>query len=293
MPMPQATTPIRVVDLAPEHEPLYFVCLEDWPGADMAEAGDHKARWYRRARPLGLRVKLALDGDGTVAGMIQYLPIEHAPALGHDLHFILCVWVHGHPEGRGDRRGHGLGSALLEAAEADARALGSKGMAAWGLALPIWMRASWFRHHGYRKADRRGLSALVWKPFSPDAVAPRWLAETGKRPDPRPGKVAVTACLSGWCPAQNLAFERARRGGGPARGEGRGAPGRHQRPRHPGSLGSVRRALRRRPAGPDRAAAVAAEAGAPDREARGAPAHQLRSAFRVWMATGSDEPCRS
>jgi GNAT superfamily N-acetyltransferase len=215
MPAPHAKTPIRVVGLAPEHEPLYFVCLEDWPGSDLADAGDHKARWYQRARHLGLRVKLALDADGAVGGMIQYLPIEHAPALGHDLHFILCVWVHGHRQGRGDRRGHGLGTALLEAAEADARALGSKGMAAWGLALPIWMRASWFRRHGYRKAERRGLSALVWKPFSPDAVAPRWLLETGRRPDPAPGKVAVTGCLSGWCPAQNLAFERARRAAAP------------------------------------------------------------------------------
>ena len=207
--------PIRVVDLTPPLEPLYFVCLEDWPGADLADAGDHKARWYQRARQQGLRVKLALDADGTPAGMIQYLPIEHAPAVGHDLHFILCIWVHGHREGRGDRRGHGLGTALLEAAETDARALGSKGMVAWGLALPVWMRASWFRRHGYRKADRRGLSALVWKPFVPDAVAPRWLPATDRRPEPAPGKVAITACLSGWCPAQNLAFERACRAAAP------------------------------------------------------------------------------
>ena len=156
-------------------------------------------------------MKLALDGDGEVGGMIQYLPIEHAPAMGRDLHFILCIWVHGHREGRGDRRGHGLGTALLEAAEADARALGSKGMAAWGMALPVWMRASWFRHHGYRTADRQGLSSLVWKPFTPGAVAPRWLPVSGRRPEPVPGKVVVTACLTGWCPAQNLAYERARR----------------------------------------------------------------------------------
>ncbi len=37
---------IRVVDLPPEREAPYFVCLEDWPGADLAHAGDHKARWY-------------------------------------------------------------------------------------------------------------------------------------------------------------------------------------------------------------------------------------------------------
>jgi N-acetylglutamate synthase-like GNAT family acetyltransferase len=211
MSLARSTTSIRVVDLAPEQEALYFVCLEDWPGAEIADAGDHKARWYQWARQHGLRVKLAIDADGEVGGMIQYLPIEHAPAVGKDLHFILCVWVHAHRQGRGDRRGHGLGTALLEAAETDARALGSKGMAAWGLSLPIWMRAAWFRRHGYRRADRRELAALVWKPFSADAVAPRWLEETDRRPDLVPGKVTVTGCLSGWCPAQNLAFERARR----------------------------------------------------------------------------------
>jgi GNAT superfamily N-acetyltransferase len=204
-------TEIRVVDLGPEHEALYRVCLEDWPGADIAEAGDHKARWHERMRGRGLRVKLALDAEGQVGGMIQVVPIEHAPAAGEGLEFILCIWVHGHPQGRGRFQGRGMGTALLEAAEADARARGVRGMAAWGLALPFWMRASWFRRHGYRRAERRGLMSLVWKPFAADARPPRWLPETGKQPEPVPGKVVVTGCVSGWCPAQNLAFERARR----------------------------------------------------------------------------------
>ena len=36
----------------------------------------------------------------------------------------------------------GMGKALLAAAEEDARALGTKGMAAWGVWLPSWMKAS-------------------------------------------------------------------------------------------------------------------------------------------------------
>ena len=201
---------MRIVDLARQHEALYFGCLEDWSD-EMREAGDHKARWYARMRDRGLRVKLALDDAGVAGGMIQYLPIELTDAVGRDLHMILCVWVHGYRQGRGDFQHRGMGTALLEAAEADARALGSKGMAAWGLALPIWMRASWFKRHGYRKADRRGLATLVWKPFCSDAAAPRWLPCTGKTPDTVPGKVVVTGCLNGWCPGQNLAFERARK----------------------------------------------------------------------------------
>jgi GNAT superfamily N-acetyltransferase len=206
---------IRVVDLGPEHEASYFVCLEDWPGSELGGAGDHKARWYARMREQGLRVKLALDANGTVGGMIQYVPIDHAPALGRGLEFVLCIWVHGYDRGRGDFRGMGMGTALLAAAEADAKARGVKGMAAWGLALPFWMRASWFRRHGYRRADRRGLSVLVWKPLADDAEAPRWLPATGRRPEPVAGKVMVTGCVNGWCPAQNLAFERARRAAAP------------------------------------------------------------------------------
>lgn len=207
--------PVRVVDLSPEQEPLYLVCLEDWPGSGLAEAGDHKAGWFRRMSRLGLRVKLALDEDGRVGGMIHYLPIERSPAVGRGLEFILCVWVHGHAQGRGNFQGRGMGTALLAAAEADARARGVKGMAAWGLVLPFWMRASWFRRHGYRRADRRGMAALVWKPFVGDAEAPRWPDVTGRRPEPAAGKVVVTGCVNGWCPAQNLAFERARRAAAP------------------------------------------------------------------------------
>jgi GNAT superfamily N-acetyltransferase len=202
---------VQVVDLTPERIPLYLVCLEDWPGADLAGAGDHKARWFERLRGRGLRVKLALDAGGRVGGMIQSVPIEHSPAVGRDLEFILCVWVHGHAQGRGNFQGHGMGEALLQALEADARARGVKGLAAWGLAIPVWMRASWFRRHGYRRADRRGLASLVWKALSPGAEPPRWPTATGKRPVPPPGKVLVTGCVNGWCPAQSLAFERARR----------------------------------------------------------------------------------
>jgi hypothetical protein len=128
---------------------------------------------------------------------------------------ILCIWVHGYARGRGDFQRRGLGTALLEAAEADARARGVSGMAAWGLALPFWMRASWFRRHGYRRADRRGIASLVWKPFVPGAERPCWPPVTGKRPQPIAGKVLVTGCVNGWCPAQNLAFERARRAAEP------------------------------------------------------------------------------
>jgi thiol-disulfide isomerase/thioredoxin len=103
-----------------------------------------------------------------------------------------------------------MGKALLQAAEEDVKTLGAKGMVAWGISLPWWMRASWFKKQGYKKADNQNMAVLLWKPFSADASPPKWIREK-KKPQKVPGEVTVTAFLNGWCPAQNMVFERAKR----------------------------------------------------------------------------------
>jgi GNAT superfamily N-acetyltransferase len=200
---------MKVIDLSDNYKQLYFECLEDW-SADIKEAGDHKAKWYEKMKDKGLRVKLALNDEGVAGGMIQYAPIEYSPAQGEHLYFVYCIWVHGHKQGRGNFQKQGMGKALLQAAEEDVRRLNAKGLVTWGLLLPFFMRASWFKKHGYRKTDRIGLMQLLWKPFSDDAKPPKWVRQR-KKPRPEAGQVTVTALLSGWCPAQNLACERAKR----------------------------------------------------------------------------------
>lgn len=200
---------MKIVDLTPGHHDIYFNCLSDW-SEEMLEAGQHKTCWYDKYKDKGLRVKLAVDEEGTVGGMIQYLPIEASTIEGKDLYFILCIWVHGYKEGRGNFQGKGMGQALLEAAEKDALEKGAKGMAAWGLWLPFWMKSSWFKKQGYIKADRDSMAQLVWKPFADDATPPRWIHQKKDVPT-TPGKVTVTAFINGWCPAQNMVYERAKR----------------------------------------------------------------------------------
>lgn len=200
---------MQVVDLCDDYVRTYLACLEEWSD-EMTEAGDHKSRWYESMKDRGLRVKLALDEERRAVGMIQYLPVEQSIAEGEGLYMVLCIWVHGYPQGVGDHQGHGIGSALLAAAEADAEQLGAKGLAAWGITLPFWMRSSWFKKHGYETADRSEGRELVWKRFSVDAEAPKWVTP-GSAPEPVDGQVTMTAYLSGWCPAMNLTYERSRR----------------------------------------------------------------------------------
>ena len=81
---------MKIIDLTPDHEQLFFVCLEDW-SEEMREAGDHKEHWFSLMKDRGLRVKLAEDDNGEIGGMIQYLPIELSPAEGNDLNLIHCI----------------------------------------------------------------------------------------------------------------------------------------------------------------------------------------------------------
>ena len=200
---------MKVIDLTEDYKQLYFVCLEDWC-EEMKEGGDHKELWYNKMKDNGLGVKLALDDNGKVGGMIQYIPIEHSFAEGKNLYFINCIWVHGYKKGRGNFQKKGMGKALLQAAEADVKAKGAKGMVAWGISLPFWMKASWFKKQGYTKVDKQESQVLLWKPFTNNAILPKWIKQK-KKPEMTPGKVTVTAFLNGWCPAQNIVFERAKR----------------------------------------------------------------------------------
>jgi GNAT superfamily N-acetyltransferase len=200
---------MKIIDLSPELEKLYFCCLEDW-SKDMAETGNHKECWYRTMKEKGARVKLAQADNGEIGGMIQYIPIEYSQFEGNNCYVVLCIWIHGHKQGRGNFQKKGMGKALLKAAEDDVKSLGSAGLATWGLILPFFMRASWFKKHGYKTVDKDGMARLLWKPFVENAVPPKFI-KLKKKPELVPGKVAITTFINGWCPGQNMAIERTKR----------------------------------------------------------------------------------
>lgn len=201
---------MKITDLTEDYESTYCVCFEDWSD-EMKEAGNHKQEWLQKMKKEGLGAKIAIDDDGQAVGMIQYMPIEHSVADGEDLYFIDCIWVHGYKEGLGNYQGQGIGEQLLIAAEEDVIQRGAKGMAAWGLGIPVWMRASYFKKRGYKKVDRDSIRTLLWKPFSEDAKKPKWIQQI-KSPQAQenPGKVTVTTFYDGRCPSQSIVLERAK-----------------------------------------------------------------------------------
>jgi N-acetylglutamate synthase-like GNAT family acetyltransferase len=200
---------MKVVDITPDTEHIYFCCLEEW-SEDMKEAGDQKQKWYNIMKEKGLRVKLVQDEDGIIAGMIQYVPIEYSTFTGKNLYVVLCIWVHGHKQGRGDYRKQGMGKALLKTAEEDVKQLGADGLVVWGLIIPVFMRASWFRKQGYKTIDKTGIMRMLWKPFNENAIPPKFM-KIIKKPSKGEGKVNVTLFRNGWCQTMNIACERVKR----------------------------------------------------------------------------------
>ncbi|MFX0070993.1 MAG: GNAT family N-acetyltransferase [Candidatus Hermodarchaeota archaeon] len=197
-----------VIDLNEKYKETYMVCLEEWSD-EMKEAGNHKNNWYQEMKNKGLGVKLAVENENVV-GMIQYIPIEYSFAEGQNLYIILCIWVHGYKEGVGNFQKRGIGKALLQAAEDDVKSRSAKGIVAWGLSLPFWMKAKWFKKQGYIKVDKQGMRSLLWKPFVDDAIPPKWFKQK-KTPEIMQGIVKISAFINGWCPGQNIVFERAKR----------------------------------------------------------------------------------
>jgi GNAT superfamily N-acetyltransferase len=200
---------MRITDITPETESQYFCCLEEWSD-DMKDAGNCKQRWYELMKDKGLKVKFALDDNDIIGGMIQYIPSEYSICEGINLYVVLCIWVHGHKQGRGDYRKRGMGTALLKAAEEDVRQMGAAGLVTWGLIIPVFMRASWFRKHGYKVVDKSGIMRLLWKPFNESAVPPKF-RKPEKRPEKEKDKVNITMFRNGWCQSVNITCERAKR----------------------------------------------------------------------------------
>jgi GNAT superfamily N-acetyltransferase len=194
---------MKICDVNPSTEERYFGCLytspEQWK--DWVVGIEGKREWYGAMKEKGIRAKLALDDQGEPRGMIQYGPSELNFINCKNMYFVHCIYI---PKIKGEAkfRKTGMGAALLEAAEQDARAKGADAMMAWGVSMPFWMKASYYKKRGYSRADKNGMAVLMWKPFTDKARKPSWDRPL-KFPELKPGKVRVSSFNCGWCTLQN------------------------------------------------------------------------------------------
>jgi hypothetical protein len=80
---------MKLIDIDKDTEGTFFRCLHDeTPQEPRVIALRH--RWYDRNKDKGLRAKVLLREDNKVAGLCQYIPIEHSHLLGEGLMAILC-----------------------------------------------------------------------------------------------------------------------------------------------------------------------------------------------------------
>jgi GNAT superfamily N-acetyltransferase len=191
----------------------YFVatCTHINESEEMDASGVRRLAWLRVMHERGSRVKVATFG-GRVAGFLHAMPIEISPwgPLGRDLLVIPCLVS--------VSKGHGVGQALLSAAEEEARRQGRKGIVTIGHYHDFWfMPAAFFEAKGFSKRGRvrKGYfgpetrTAMLWRVFDKRVEAPT-LLKRDYRFKPAPGKVVIDLFWNAFCQTSAIEAQRVR-----------------------------------------------------------------------------------
>lgn len=205
---------IEVRDMTPDDEPYVGTCSRVGQSDEIEECGRRRVQLLRRMYQYGLRVKVGLV-NGAEAGLLYTMPSQISPwgPVGEDLMVITCAYV----QTAWERIG--LGRALVETAEEEARRQSAKAIAAVAYyRQDRRISARFFEQLGYRAADRRpdpspshiGIQAVVWKPLDPSALPPR-LAKRNHQYRPTKGKVVVDLFHTDLCRISSIEAERVRK----------------------------------------------------------------------------------
>jgi len=196
---------IVVRDMTEEDMPFVGTCAHLGESQEIDSSSRRRLAWLRWAEGKGARVKVALV-DGTHSGFLHVMPVEICPCgpAGLGAMFIPCLEVLS-----GSRR-EGIGRALVAAAVREAIAQEADGIATVAYLHDGWfMPARFFEACGFSICERRGTTALMWRPLVPDAVPPR-LVETYHEHRVRPGKVLVQLYWNRFCQTSDIEAQRVR-----------------------------------------------------------------------------------
>jgi predicted N-acetyltransferase YhbS len=183
---------LKIVDLTPYTiDDSISLCIGSKPGFEQAR--EEKRRWLEERLPNRVGVKLAYQ-DGSLAGMIEYSPIEDTPfpVDGKNLLHIHCVWVL--PNFQKMR----IGNELVKAVVNEARIRGRRGVSVIAHDGAFFMPISFFTHEKFRTVDRRDHSELMWREL--DSTNPPKFVNSSFSPTVMPGKVSVDVLYCSQCP---------------------------------------------------------------------------------------------
>ena len=209
--MDQMKPSIEIRDMETADEYFVGTCTHANESEEIDTCAARRLAWLRSMHDRGLRVKVAaLNGER--AGFLYAIPIECSPwgPVGRDLLVIPCLYVL--------QEGHGLGKALIAAAEEEARRQGRKGIVTIGYRNDFWfMPASFFdanhfvecAQNAWGSCDVNDRAVLLWKVLDRQAEAPVPLNHN-YRFTAMPGKVVVDLFWNTFCQTSNIEAQRVR-----------------------------------------------------------------------------------
>jgi GNAT superfamily N-acetyltransferase len=202
---------IEIHDMEPADEYFVSTCTHTNESEEMDLSAGTRLAWLKAMDEKGSRVKVAtLDRER--AGFLHVIPIEFCPwgPLGRDLLVIPCLVS--------VNKGHGVGKALLVAAEEEARRQGQKGIVTMGYYHDFWyMPATFFEansflqleHPGLQRSHLKGRAVLLWKPFN-EHVEPPTLLKPNYAFKSMTGKVVIDLFWNTFCQTSSIEAQRVR-----------------------------------------------------------------------------------
>jgi GNAT superfamily N-acetyltransferase len=202
---------IEIHDMEPCDEYFVGTCTHEHESEEMDFCASKRLAWLRAMQEKGSRVKVAtLDGER--AGFLHVIPIECSPwgPIGRDLLVIPCLVS--------VNKGHGVGRALLAAAEDEARQQSRKAIVTIGYRHDFWyMPATFFDANGFSECEYRqreprrseDKAVLLWKVVDESAQVPVSL-KPNHTFKPIPGKVVIDLFWNSFCQTSGIEAQRVR-----------------------------------------------------------------------------------
>jgi hypothetical protein len=140
---------ISIIDLTPENIADYGVC--GYKDLNKHVELKRKIAWFKEYYPKGLRIKAVMSKTGGYQGMLEYIPgkYAHRPVTAEKYMFIHCMFV----GFKGQFKGKGLGSALIDECVKEAKDTGLQGVAVVTRKGPFMAKKDIFLKKGFKAVD--------------------------------------------------------------------------------------------------------------------------------------------